>query len=96
MTPTTKRQLDRIVEYVKADSSVSKVKVAGFTDRQGRASHNRYLSERRAKAVHRYLLNRGVSKRVLRITWYGVRKAPKKPTPQDKIQQRKVEIRIFR
>lgn len=68
-----KQQLDKVVEYVNADDSVSKIHIAGYADDRGRKSYNNAISENRAKAVGEYLERQGIEKSLLDITWFGAK-----------------------
>ena len=46
-----------------------RTEVAGYTDSRGDANYNRGLSERRAKTVRDYLINRGVD--ASNLSWRG-------------------------
>lgn len=60
LSPSDYQLLDRIVTYVKADSTVERIFVDGHTDRVGSRIHNRALSEERANAVSDYLIQQGI------------------------------------
>lgn len=64
-------QLDRIVEYIKANPNVRRVVVTGYSDNSGRRGYNNWLSELRAKSVRDYILFKGVAPYKLRVTWLG-------------------------
>lgn len=68
-----KNLLLRVVEYVHADPSVTKVKISGYADDSGRKSYNNAISEIRAKAVKKYLIKSGLQKSLIDTTWFGVK-----------------------
>jgi len=69
-----KQLLDRIAMYVKNDRSVKALKITGHTDSIGFKYLNQLLSNRRARAVSKYLISKGVSKRKLKIRARGEKK----------------------
>lgn len=62
--------LNEVFEQM-ARSPMSRVLIAGHTDRSGDPGVNLMLSEQRAKAVRNYLLRRGVAEDRLLVTYYG-------------------------
>lgn len=70
--------------------------VAGYTDSQGDANYNRGLSERRAKTVRDYLINRGVNAN--KLTWRGYGEnnpIADNETAEGREQNRRVVLRIL-
>lgn len=57
--------LDRVALYVKNDESVKQITITGHTDSIGFKYLNELLSKRRASAVSKYLLSKGVPKKLL-------------------------------
>ena len=73
----------------------ARVEIAGHTDSEGNAAYNRDLSQRRAAAVRRYLINRGIAAQQLTARGYG----PDKPlvantTREGRQKNRRVEFNI--
>jgi len=71
------------------------IQVVGFTDASGRLAHNEELSQRRAEAVRKVLVERGVSEKQALALGMG----PKQPiasntTPSGRAKNRRVEVRI--
>jgi len=68
------------------------IEVQGHTDSSGADSYNQTLSERRAKAVTSYLVNRGVASARLNTVGYG-ETSPKYTNDTDagRAQNRRVE-----
>jgi Outer membrane protein and related peptidoglycan-associated (lipo)proteins len=54
-------RLDEIAEALKRDARIEHVAITGYTDRIGSEAYNLNLSKRRAEAVKRYLVERGVA-----------------------------------
>jgi OmpA-OmpF porin, OOP family len=70
LTPESHEQLNNVAAILHAYPNVS-VKVAGYTDNQGRASANRRLARQRASAVKQELFRRGVAGNRLQVVGYG-------------------------
>lgn len=62
--------LDQHVAYLSANPS-SPVTVEGHTDYIGSDQYNQRLSERRANAVRKYLIERGIASARIRVVGYG-------------------------
>ena len=89
--------LDEVIEILRAHPDVKKVRVEGHTDARGAAGYNRRLSTGRAKAVMRYLVRAGISKRRLSYEGFGearllVRGAT---TEEERARNRRVEFVIL-
>jgi OmpA-OmpF porin, OOP family len=70
-----------------------RVEIAGHTDNQGSDDYNLVLSEKRAKAVMNYLVNRGIAASRLTAKGYGkTRPIASNNTPEGRAQNRRVEI----
>ncbi|MGB5490661.1 MAG: OmpA family protein, partial [Woeseiaceae bacterium] len=70
--------------------------VAGYTDSRGDANYNRGLSERRAKTVRDYLIDRGVDSN--RLTWRGYGESSPiadNETAEGRERNRRVLLRIL-
>ncbi|MEN1785752.1 MAG: OmpA family protein, partial [Bacteroidota bacterium] len=66
-----KEELDRLAAYLVENSNL-KIKIESHTDSRGRASYNKYLSERRAQASKDYLLAQGVAEdQIVSAIGYG-------------------------
>lgn len=71
------------------------IEVVGFTDSTGPSEHNRDLSMRRAEAVRKILVQRGVSeKQALAIGKGESDPIATNETPQGRAKNRRVELRI--
>ena len=66
--------------------------VAGHTDAKGNSQYNQQLSERRAEAVRRYLMDNGVEPQRLQAVGYGAEHLAQPDHPEDAVNRR-VEIR---
>jgi outer membrane protein OmpA-like peptidoglycan-associated protein len=74
--------LDQHVAYLSANPS-SPVNVEGHTDYMGSDQYNQKLSERRANAVRRYLIERGIASSRIRVVGYG----EKRPIADNKTKE---------
>jgi len=93
ITDYSKRILDRVAESLAAFPHV-KVEVAGHTDSQGDDAHNLELSDRRARAVMAYLVERGVDASQMTAKGYGETKPiADNGTSQGRAKNRRVELR---
>lgn len=92
--PGATRHLDRLAEFMQAHPERT-VRIEGFTDSTGSADFNQRLSERRAEAVRRELVARGVETSRIESMGFG----PDYPvasneTAAGRQQNRRVEIVI--
>ncbi|MBU4228672.1 MAG: OmpA family protein, partial [Proteobacteria bacterium] len=53
-------KLDEIANVLMNDSTIDDVLIVGYTDRIGSDTYNQKLSERRAQAIKKYLVGKGV------------------------------------
>ncbi|KAA3640304.1 MAG: OmpA family protein [Bacteroidetes bacterium] len=70
LQPDARKELDQLVEWLLKNASKN-VEIGGHTDNVGTAQTNQVLSERRAKAVHQYLVENGVSPDQVTYKGYG-------------------------
>jgi len=92
-----KQRLDRVVLYIKADSSVTAVYVDGHTDATGRRIYNRRLSKMRAEQVTRYLTKEGVNPDMIQTRYHGERyPVAGNSAAKDKAQNRRSTVRLVR
>jgi len=63
--------LDDVTEILKSNPDIRRIHVEGHTDSRGSASYNKKLSDRRAKAVRQYLVDRGISPSRVDATGFG-------------------------
>ena len=71
------------------------ITVEGHTDAQGTEIYNERLSVRRAEAVFRYLVNRGVAPERMEVVGYGESKpVASNDTEEGRAQNRRVELRV--
>ncbi|MGD8590396.1 MAG: OmpA family protein [Chromatiales bacterium] len=92
-----KRQLDALVDFVLADSSISRVEIFGYTDTQGSRGYNRRLSQRRAQGVYDYLVQGGMRPELMQIEAMGESSPKRQRHSKDAgMTNRRVEINLIR
>ncbi len=88
-------QLDAAVEQLRAFSEL-RAEVAGHTDSQGNAAHNRALSRLRAEAVRDYLVRSGLDPESITARGYGeMRPIADNETETGRNRNRRVVIRVL-
>lgn len=93
LTPQAKQNLEEFAKALANDQLASaRFVVEGFTDARGTEQYNLGLSERRAEAVTKFLLDNGVSQQKVTAMGMGETK-PRVPDPLDPANRR-VEMRI--
>lgn len=94
LLPEALPELKALAEYL-LEHPEMKVEIAGHTDAVGKDEDNRILSEKRAEAVCKYLIFRGVAEERLKFQGYG-ESQPVAPndTPKGRAANRRVECRI--
>lgn len=94
LTPASQRTLDRIAESLKSQTDFN-VEIGGNTDSVGSAAYNQALSERRAQAVRRYLIRRGVDPDRLTARGYGeINPIASNDTVSGRAMNRRVDFRV--
>jgi outer membrane protein OmpA-like peptidoglycan-associated protein len=88
--------LDAVVTILVENPKVNLIRVEGHTDNKGARAYNQGLSDRRAKAVMKYLVSKGVDAKRLVAKGYGF-DFPIAPntTEQGRDQNRRVEFNIL-
>lgn len=86
--------LDQHVAYLSANLS-SPVTVEGHTDSIGSDQYNQRLSERRANAVRKYLIEKGIASSRIRVVGYGEqRPIADNRTPEGRAKNRRAEFEV--
>jgi outer membrane protein OmpA-like peptidoglycan-associated protein len=86
-------ELNRLAELVQQYDL--KVEIAGHTDNQGGAAYNLELSQNRAEAARRYLIEQGCAPEQIRAKGYGLTQPiATNATTEGRAQNRRVEIRF--
>jgi len=94
LLPKSKTELDEIEAYLSLRATL-KIEISGHTDAMGNKKYNKLLSENRAKAVARYLMEKGIDS--TRISYQGF--GSEEPLMQNatsvgRQSNRRVEFRI--
>jgi len=91
----SKKKLDLIAFYVRADPSVTAIYVDGHSDSAGRRYHNRRLSEERAILVTDYMVKRGLDPEIFTTRYHGERyPVASNKTKKGRDLNRRVTIRL--
>jgi outer membrane protein OmpA-like peptidoglycan-associated protein len=94
LRPEATRHLAELADVL-AKYPDEQIEVIGFTDSTGSETHNRELSTRRAEAVRRILVQRGVSEKAALATGMGeAQPVASNDTPAGRAKNRRVELRI--
>jgi len=97
LTKSSKTQLDHVVQYVKADSSITGFFIDGHADNAGRRLYNLDLSKRRAEAVTQYLIAKGVDEAIITTRYHGERyPVASNANAKKRSANRRVTIRLER
>jgi len=95
LKPELKENLAEVAGILKTLLMESSVVVEGHTDNVGGATSNKRLSEQRASAVLKYLIERGVDKKRLKSVGYGLTKpVADNKTDEGRAKNRRVELVI--
>jgi outer membrane protein OmpA-like peptidoglycan-associated protein len=88
--------LDMVVRILSEHPEVRVVRVEGYADERGAYDHNLSLSRRRAAAVARYLVRRGIRPRRIEVRAFGPAQpvVPNARTDEQHARNRRVEFRI--
>lgn len=70
LRPESSAELERLLQLLK-DVPSMRIEISGHTDNKGSADYNKSLSEKRAKAVVDYLVNKGIASDRLKFAGYG-------------------------
>lgn len=92
LLPESHETLDGVAETLKARPDIKLVRIEGHTDNQGESASNQDLSERRAAAVRRYLIDQGVEAE--RLTSVG--KGENEPISDVLAENRRVEFVVVK
>lgn len=70
LTPASLRLIPKVMEAIRERNSTDII-VSGHTDTVGTDEYNRKLSLRRAKAVEKILISRGIYEEAIEVTYHG-------------------------
>jgi len=96
LKPESNKTLDKLAEILKQDTQ-NRYLITGYTDSRGSEEHNLNLSSRRAEAVVKALIERGVPANMLKARGVGKKIAYAKPSEPDEIRygDRKMTIELI-
>lgn len=90
----TNQNLEKLADFLKKYPD-RQVLIEGHTDNVGSAAFNQTLSRQRAESVQRFLINRGIDSRRLRVSGFGFeRPVASNSTALGRQQNRRVEVVI--
>lgn len=96
LTISSYQELNGVAAMLKANPSAS-MNIDGYTDNSGNAVRNRQLSQKRADAVKRYLMQWHIDGRRLKAVGYGSQNPiADNSTPEGRTQNRRVEFKLVR
>jgi len=96
LKPESFPELNRIVKMMQEKSGIQ-IEIAGHTDAIGPENYNLGLSERRAKAVIKYLSDNGVEAQRLNVVFFGETKPiDTNETKEGRRRNRRVEFKIIK
>jgi outer membrane protein OmpA-like peptidoglycan-associated protein len=88
--------LNSLATLMKQHEADWKLKLIGHTDNEGEEEKNLVLSEKRAKAVKKYLIKKGVKEENILTEWYGeTMPIDDNATPKGRQKNRRVEMKIM-
>lgn len=89
-------ELKKILRFLRENPSL-KVEISGHTDDTGSASYNTELSQKRAQAVHDYLLSNGIeAKRMIPKGYGSGRPIADNSTEEGRQKNRRIEFKLIR
>ena len=96
LKPESFPELDRIVDLMKKEKTMI-VEISGHTDSSGPDDYNMWLSEWRANAVAKYLIQKSIEKDHVKVTFFGETKpAVSNDTKAGRDKNRRVEFKILK
>ncbi len=101
LTPEARNEISKYLEALKQDSEVS-LKISGFTDALGPENYNIMLSKRRADAVKKYIVEKGIPEKKIETVGKGEQNfiaknsnADGSDNPEGRKYNRRVEIELI-
>lgn len=97
LTPRSKAILDEVAAILRSNRGILKLQVEGYTDSKASHAVNRSISTGRAKAVRKYLINKGIAAHRLTAKGLG-EKSPiaSNATEDGRRRNRRVVFRILK
>jgi len=95
LLPISFPELDRIVYFLN-NYPIQKIEIAGHTDSIGRDAYNEKLSKKRADAVVKYFVSKGIKKEMFVAVGYGkTQPVESNETEEGRRKNRRVELVIL-
>jgi OOP family OmpA-OmpF porin len=96
LQPAAVAELNDAIELLAMHPELTLIQVAGYTCNLGDSDYNQGLSQRRAEAVHDYLVENGIADERLSVRGFGESR-PKVPNDSDanRRENRRVELRVM-
>jgi len=95
LSPEDEEMLDSIIFYMNNDPRVFALYIDGHSDNRGRRYDNRQLSKRRAEAVERYFIKKGINPEMVTLRFHGQRyPIASNNTVSGRAKNRRVTIRL--
>jgi outer membrane protein OmpA-like peptidoglycan-associated protein len=95
LSPEDQELLDRIIFYMNNDPRVFALYIDGHSDNRGRRYDNRQLSKRRAEAVERYFIKKGINPEMVTLRFHGQRyPIVSNNTSSGRAKNRRVTVRL--
>ncbi len=94
LKPNSYAELNKVVKFLN-DNPTVKIEISGHTDNSGQENYNKQLSEKRAKAVYQYIINRNIDSSRVSYVGYGSSKPiATNSTVEGKALNRRTEMKI--
>ncbi len=94
-TAQSKEILNTLLEFMQKNPSVTKLRVEGHTDNSGTPDHNQKLSDDRAAAVAKWLVDKGIDKGRLHTVGFGqTHPIVDNNNPENKAKNRRTEFHV--
>lgn len=95
LLPESEAELDKLVKFLKFNKNIS-IEIGGHTDSTGTVAYNNELSIKRAAAVYRYLVDKGINHKRLLFRGYGASvPVADNQTAEGKAINRRTEFKIL-
>ncbi|HYF68835.1 MAG TPA: OmpA family protein [Ohtaekwangia sp.] len=89
-------ELNNIVRFMRSNPTV-KIEIGGHTDNSGSREYNLQLSEKRARSVYQYLIEKGIDEKRLALRGYGQdRPVENNDTEEGRQQNRRIEFKVVK
>lgn len=93
--PESEQTLQKLLEYLKANGEISRVRLEGHTDARAGEEYNQKLSERRAIAVADWLTDHGLDhNRILAVAFGETRPIGPNETAEGRQENRRTEFHV--